>query len=117
MHPFQNCISAGCLSLLNCGPAVDSVIATAPEGGKVVDVLSLGTSCPPPIAVAIGGGGYGDYGGGGSGYITQGQLEPANLLSLQVGGDSAYFFAPEKWTESPLATSICVNLLFLVAFE
>ena len=76
------------LSQLNWCPAVDSVITTATEGEKEIEVLTLGDSCPPPVAVAIGGGGRGGgsagaAGGGGSGYITNISLPTTGYMRLQ----------------------------------
>ena len=37
-------------------------------GDQDIQLLTLG-ACPSPVGIAIGGGGYGNLGGGGSGYV------------------------------------------------
>ena len=39
------------------------------------------------------------------------------LMFENLGVDAIAFFAPEKWTERHFATSICMNILFLVTFQ
>ena len=79
---LQDCSDPPICSYLLDGEMVNACLIPNDIGVRNVDLLQIG-ACPPPVAVAVGGGGRSVYGGGGSGYVSHCVLPSKPYMKLQ----------------------------------
>ena len=73
------------------------ILVTTEEGERDIELLTLG-ACPSPVAIAIGGGGEGNLGGGGSGFVEYSTNWPQKAylkVSVHPGSYSEDSFVSE----------------------